>query len=89
LDLLGALLSFVLAALIVYAITGAKGNKTKFFNLFNILGFMALGLVIGYVLGAWGGNRTVGVQTGIALMYLLGLAGSLGRIRENRSGRNN
>ena len=36
---------------------------------------------MGYVLGAWGGNTKVGMQTGIALMYLLGLAGSLGRIR--------
>jgi hypothetical protein len=88
LDLLGAALSFVLVSLVVYAIIGAKGNKAKLLNLFNILGFMVVGQAMGYVLGAWGGNTKVGMQTGIALMYLLGLAGSLGRIRANRFHRN-
>ena len=41
---------------------GAKGNKAKLLNLFNILGFMVVGQAMGYVLGAWGGIRRSGCR---------------------------
>jgi hypothetical protein len=53
----------LLAGLIVVsalAIAGGKGAKWKLLNLIVILGFMGLGLFIGYAAGVWGKNMEIG-----------------------------
>jgi hypothetical protein len=48
--------ALTLLGMSVYAVVDAKG-KRKLFNVFIILGFVGLGLLIGWGLGAWGSNR--------------------------------
>jgi hypothetical protein len=66
-----------------FAIAGAEGIKWKFLNLI-ILAFMAMGLGVGFGLGAWGNNQTIGAEIAMGLMPWLGVVGAFGCLRRNK-----
>jgi len=68
----------------VLAVAGAKGAKWKLLNVAIIVGFMVLGFGIGWLLGLWGGNMTIGAEAAVPLSLLLGALGGLGCIRRNK-----
>jgi hypothetical protein len=76
-----------LVALVVLggaAIAGAKGAKWKAINFGIILGFMAVGVGIGFLIGELGGNSAIGGHAAAPLMILLGCVGALGCFRRNK-----
>jgi hypothetical protein len=83
-DVVEAVLFFLLVGLAAWAIAGAKEVKGKLVSLLVIAAFVLIGLGIGYGFGVLGKNRQVGIEIATPLAYLLGLAGTLGRIRENK-----
>jgi len=73
-----------LIAFAVLAIATAKGAKWKGINALIIIGFMAAGIGIGALLGAWGGNMEIGGDAAVPLAELLGAVGGLGCWRRNK-----
>jgi hypothetical protein len=78
-----AIFLLILIGLSVVAIVGGKGAKWKLLNLLIIIGFMAVGLGIGWALGAWGSNMAIGAAAALPLAILLGCVGALGCYRRN------
>jgi hypothetical protein len=79
-----ALPLLLLIALAVLAVIGAKGAKSKILNIAVILGFMAVGLGIGALLGVWGKNNGLGAEFAVPLAELLGAVGAFGCMRRNK-----
>lgn len=78
----------LLAGLIVVAalaIAGGKGVKSKLLNVIIILGFMSLGLFIGYAAGMWGKNMEIGAEAALPLSISLGLVAAIGCLRRNKT----
>jgi hypothetical protein len=81
---MGGIEALLLMAASVLAIAGAKEMKWKLLNLLIILGFVATGVGIGFLIGIWGGNPAIGGHTVLPLSTLLGAVGGLGCIRRNK-----
>ncbi|HKF53678.1 MAG TPA: hypothetical protein VKB26_15285 [Candidatus Acidoferrales bacterium] len=74
----------LLAAFAVLAVATSKGLKSKVLSILIIIGFMAVGLGIGFLLGRWGDNNVIGAEIAVPLSELLGAVGGLGCWRRNK-----
>ena len=71
----------VLIGLALLAILGAKEPKWKLINVLIIVGFMALGMLIGFLIG---GNTATGGRLSAELMAPVGAVGAFACIRRNK-----
>jgi hypothetical protein len=78
---MGGVFLLALIVLTIFAVVGAKESKWKFLNLLIIVGFMGLGLLVGFLIG---GNTAIGGHVSAALMAPIGAVGAFGCIRRNK-----
>jgi hypothetical protein len=71
-----------LVVAVAWAIASAQGVKGKLRTLLTIVGFMAVGLGVGFLIGS--GSLAVRDNTAINLMILLAVISAIGSIFRNR-----